>query len=219
MQLNPLRLRFHQLLWFTFGFVVLLLCVRVYLTGSMERVFLIWNIFLAWIPYALSRRFVMNPERRPVWLLLIWWLFFPNALYIVTDLIHVHESELVPAWFDVVLIFASGWLGLQLAFASFHRVECWLRFHLKPVQTHAVLLWILLTSSFGVYLGRFDRYNSWDIVTNPIGLLMQVTHYVIHPLRNRETWGITALLAILYFIVYAYQWYWKEKRDHEDPVV
>src|SRR5687768_5018671 len=108
-----------------------------------------------------------------------WLLFFPNALYIVTDLVHLQADTNVPWWYDSMLVFCCSFVGLILAFVSLNRVEAYLKtFFSKKCVTLAMAA-ILFTASFGVYLGRFQRWNSWDIINNPLGLGIDILYYMI----------------------------------------
>lgn len=195
---------FEKLLLGWFVFIACLIACRIYFSGSLLFVFLIWNIFLAWVPFFISSR--LNHTAAKKWkqyvLFFTWLLFFPNSLYIITDLIHISHETDVPKWFDAILIFSSSIVGLQLAFVSLYRVEKFLH-AIAGKRMVAVLLPVILSlGSFGVYLGRFLRWNSWDIISNPVPLLVSVTERILYPFHHLQTWGITIILTALFYLMY-----------------
>ena len=134
--------------------------------------FLVWNLALAWIP--LLAALVLVRARSP---LLqgasgaLWLLFLPNAPYLVTDLVHLRSRAAVPLWFDVLLFSAFALAGCALAWASLEMVHGRLAASLGRIRAAAVVPGVLLLTGFGVYLGRFLRWNSWDVFAEPAALL------------------------------------------------
>jgi uncharacterized membrane protein len=171
----------------------------------MLYLFLVWNIFLAWLPFIISSFFIKLKDKikwKSAMVFFCWLAFFPNALYIVTDLIHIQHESPVPKWFDALLLFSSAVLGLLFAFISLYRVE---RFLKKSVnrKIQAILVpGILFLGSFGVYLGRFLRWNSWDIISNPFQLLLSIGYRVISPFDHIQTWGITLIFSVFFYLLY-----------------
>lgn len=192
---------FAQWLCYCFAFIGILIAARIIYSGNTLYLFLIWNLFLAWIPYAISLYFKRNEKQpKPIQALLFisWLLFFPNALYIVTDIIHVKETEAAPVWFDAILLFLASFAGLALAFASIKNVENILSQYFQKKFISAIVILLLFVGSFGVYLGRFQRWNSWDIVHNPMMLASDIAHRFTSPFNHTKTWGVTFLLTGLY---------------------
>jgi uncharacterized membrane protein len=190
-------------------FVATLLVFRIMYANNLHYAFLLWNLFLAWIPFQLSVFLTTTQLKNRLFkyfFLSGWLLFFPNALYIITDLIHLEHSRAdIPVWFDAVLLFASSVAGLIMAFISLYQVEMYLRKNMKSKHVKKFVIASLFAGSFGVYLGRFLRWNSWDIITNPLSLLMQIAHQMFMPLQHYRTWAVTivftGLFALLYFTI------------------
>ncbi|MEO5942678.1 MAG: DUF1361 domain-containing protein [Ferruginibacter sp.] len=196
---------FDRLLLAFLVFIGLLIAFRIYFTGSIMHLFLSWNIFLAWIPYMLSKYFSAikgKAKWKQVSLFACWLLFFPNALYIVTDLIHIEDNTDIPVWYDAVLLFASSFIGIIMAFVSLRKAEIFLNSVLPKKIVYFLVPLILFTASFGVYLGRFQRWNSWDVIKNPIGLAMDIAGNFISPIQNYKTWAITILFTAVFSLVY-----------------
>jgi uncharacterized membrane protein len=191
------------------AFIAAMILCRMLYSGSYRFIFLLWNLFLAWVPFRLSLlldKCTLLKNWKTVLLLCCWLLFFPNALYVVTDLIHLQEETGIPVWYDVLLLFTAALTGLLYAFASLYKVEKFLHTHLKSATlAEQLAMLFIFAGSFGVYLGRFDRWNSWDIVTYPHYLLSDVARYFISPLHNYRIWLITiiftAFFSLLYFAI------------------
>ena len=164
-----------------------------------------WNIFLAWIPYILSGYFEQY-KRKEKWkqffLFGSWLIFFPNALYIVTDLVHLQSESNMPWWYDVLLVFASSFIGIVLAFISLRKAEFYLQSVFSKQAVTACIAGILFLGSFGVYLGRFQRWNSWDVLNNPIALGMDIFSKIINPVDNYKVWAITILFTAVFSMLY-----------------
>jgi uncharacterized membrane protein len=198
------KLSLNSILFLFFGFIICLIAARAYFTNSLLYVFLIWNIFLAFVPYWISKLFLKNGYNN--WLnaslFFVWLLFFPNAFYIITDLIHLQRKTNIPIWYDAIIIFSSATLGLLLAFISLFKVEEFLQLKLGNRKTQIAIPFLLFLAAFGVYLGRFLRWNSWDIIQNPLGLASSIAQRFIFPFEHLRTWGLTIILFSLFYILY-----------------
>ena len=103
-----------------------------------------------------------------------WFFFFQNAPYIVTDLVHWKNRAPVPKWFDLLMIMSFAWTGLFLGYLSLYLMqELVRRWKGRNWSWHFVIAMLAL-SSFAIYLGRFQRWNSWDIIARPLGLMNDV---------------------------------------------
>ena len=174
--------------------------------------FLVWNLTLAWVPLLLAL-FVYDRSRRGTPLLglalplTLWLLFLPNAPYIVTDFVHLSASSRAPLWFDGVELSAYSWTGMLLGFVSLYLVHAVARHRLGAVAGWAGVLAVLALISAGVYLGRVERWNSWDLVIRPGTRLAQIhTRLAGDPASLSRALGLTlamaVLLALAYFVFY-----------------
>lgn len=183
-----------------------MLIMRIMYANNLRYIFLMWNLFLAWIPFQLGLVLSANTQykRWMQWILLAGWLiFFPNALYIITDLIHLENSgNDAPVWFDALLLFTSSITGLMMAFISLYQVEKFIRKNITIKHANKIIAGSIFLGSFGVYLGRFLRWNSWDIVANPVSLLLEVLARFTNPVMHYRTWMITVLLTCLFSLLY-----------------
>jgi uncharacterized membrane protein len=177
---------------------------RLDLWGTTNLLYLIWNLFLAWIPYIISLYFIKKDMlvNRFVVFFIFWLLFFPNAPYLVTDVLHIVSSLPPLLWYDSLLLFFFGWIGLILGMLSLFQIHQYLRIHMSRFFSELIILAICFVSSFGVYLGRFERWNSWDIFINPFHLIKDsffISTALIHP-------G-TQFIFIFIFTVFIYSSY------------
>ncbi|WP_394349790.1 DUF1361 domain-containing protein [Ginsengibacter hankyongi] len=165
--------------------------------------FFVWNLFLAVIPCMLSSSLIQSRKKKLHWIIFIAWiLFFPNALYIITDLVHLRERNNIPLWFDVILIFSAAINGLIMAFISLYQVELFLQLKFNNKKTNLILYSCLLISFFGIYIGRFLRWNSWDIFFSPFKFLFEIIQPFINPLQHPRTWGVTIIFFLFFGIFY-----------------
>lgn len=182
---------------------------RVY-TGEPTYANLVWNLTLAWIPLLLAL-FVYDAARRgrPRWVVLAggaaWLLFFPNAPYLITDFQLLRDWQAAPVWYDVALLSTAAWTGLTLGFASLYLMHVVARRVVSPLLVWVGVGGVLALTSFGIYLGRFERWNSWDVVSRPGPLLSSIAERVSHP--DPRTAGVTlvftAFLALAYCVFYS----------------
>ncbi len=168
--------------------------------GIPTFLFLVWNLILAWIPYLLSLglapMYRWSRSRILICLILVAWLvFFPNAPYILTDLLHLKSRHPMPFWYDLMLIVSYAWTGLLLGFVSLMEAQYFLGELLPARLVRTLTFCAILLGSFGIYIGRFQRWNSWDIITNPFGLTRDIAHAILHPFAHASTLGIAVVLA------------------------
>src|SRR5687768_15042246 len=151
--------------------------IRIMLSGSTDYVFLIWNLFLAWIPLGMAYFVSFAKKRRYVLITVplaatLWLLFLPNAPYILTDLQHLsYPYGGVPVWFDMLLINWFAWTGLLLGIFSLFLMHDIVRRMIGRWAGWFFVLSVSLLSGLGIYLGRFLRWNSWDLLFRPLELL------------------------------------------------
>jgi len=186
-------------------FCFTLSALRYYVTGTRTYHFLNWNLFLAFIPWFISSVIVLyrvNNKSALFVLAFSWLLFFPNSPYILTDLFHLHKGTAAPMWFDLVLILSFAWTGLLYGFSSLLDMERIFTPYIKKIVIGIITSVFLFLSCFGVYLGRYLRWNSWDIIANPIALFYDIGDRFLHPFQHSRTWGMTLFLGILLNMMY-----------------
>ncbi|PWH81791.1 DUF1361 domain-containing protein [Algibacter marinivivus] len=180
-------------------FSIILLMIRMKLTHNFFYLFLVWNLFLAVIPFAISTYLVSLPKLNKLWLVLcfgVWLLFLPNAPYIITDLLHLKISPTHLLWLDILVVMSFALNGLLLFYLSIIDMKSILQTFLSKKKVNYLITTILFLTGFGVYLGRFLRYNSWGILSNPKYLFVDIINIVIKPFANQEAWLFTILFGL-----------------------
>jgi uncharacterized membrane protein len=168
----------------------------------------VWNLFLAWVPFvsALALWHFSHYGRQTLLLLLLfficWLVFFPNSPYLVTDFLHLTQRQNVPLWYDLLLIFSFAWNGLILGFTSLWIVQQVIIKMFGRWISWLVVTFTLAISGFGIYLGRFLRWNSWDILTDPYGLAADIYVRLTKPLAHPQTLAVTILFSGFLTIAY-----------------
>ena len=181
---------------------VALIAVRAGLTWRGQHLFLVWNLFLAWIPVALALWLEEKDRRSPrnwrFWsAAFVWLMFFPNAPYILTDLSHLKPIIQSRWWTDLILILFFALIGLVLAFISLHRMQGIVARRHGRFAGWVFAAGITFLSGFGVYLGRFERWNSWDVVVRPFAMIADSLHWL-----HRYSVKFTILFGIFMFTAY-----------------
>lgn len=202
-----------RLLALSMLFSCLLVSIRMIHTGRSNYVFLIWNLFLAYVPYFITACL----ERRSQWvthkplftlLFLVWLVCIPNSFYIITDLYHLSDNHgggglrQAPQWLDLAMILSFAWNGLLLGVLSVRQMEKVLHPFLPARHELFFLYPIMWLNALGVYIGRYLRYNSWDVITDPFRLFADIARIIIHPLRNQYAWDMIFTFSILMTLMY-----------------
>jgi len=181
---------------------------RVVYSGSYNYSNLLWNLFLAWLPYCFSviasSFYGLNPKR---WGLIfvfvvLWLIFFPNAPYIVTDFYYLDPRPPIPLWFDISLIAIFAFTGCFLAIASLRMIHLMIDKSLGKIVGWLFALFSLGLASLGVYLGRFGRFNSWDILLHPKSLMHEIVVNLFNPLDNLGFLGFTIMFTSILLVFY-----------------
>lgn len=174
---------------------------RYWRTGDLVFLFLVWNLFLAWIPLA-TAGFAAALPNRPIAQAICgaWWLlFFPNAPYLVTDLMHLSYLGGRLLWFDTLMFATFALTGLVVGYVSLRLMQGIVARYLGVVGSWVFVVGALLLSSYGIYIGRFLRWNSWDLFVSPLSLARDMAG----SLFELRTIAVTFSLAVLFIGTYA----------------
>ena len=115
----------------------------------------------------------------------------------LTDFIHVQPTGQINMMYDIVMVSSLVLVGFILGFTSLWLVHRRLLASLDARLAHGMVALVLLLSSFAIYLGRELRWSSWDVVTNPSGLVLNISDRVVDPLGNQHSLNITGLFFVL----------------------
>lgn len=204
----------------------LLLCLvlgltRVAIAGNSDYLFMPWNIFLALIPLILASKFE-NHSGMKLWLLAFFWLLFlPNSFYVVTDIIHLNSPQVAlenirgPYYtyddvghlsivYDALYLFTCSVVSFVYGLESIRLFKNKFR---KIFTKSYLKLFLGLTfflSGIAIYLGRYVRLNSWDIVVRPWKIFMDIINLFIHPTTYAKEWlvvlSFSFVIAMMYYI-------------------
>jgi uncharacterized membrane protein len=214
--MNPKLLAWHKFLLRHYFYPLLLsslmacsfLLFRVLYSHTYNYSNLLWNLFLAWLPYTFSviaASFYQTSSKRWGFILLFiifWLVFFPNAPYIVTDFYYLDPRPPIPLWFDISLIAIFAFTGCFLAIASLRIIHLMIDKSLGKIVGWLFALFSLGLASLGVYLGRFGRYNSWDILLAPKSLIKELVTNLFNPLDNLGFLGFTVMFTSILLVFY-----------------
>jgi uncharacterized membrane protein len=201
--------------WLVSVIAITLLLLRVKITNSTYLLFLIWNFFLAYIPYFLSSNIYKNffnksKKTQNSLYGLVWLLFIPNSFYILTDFTHLHFKTTFQFSLDMLIISSFSFVGFYVGLLSIHTIRQLVIAKYGNTKGNVFILTISFLSAFGIYLGRVLRFNSWDIISKPI----QLAYTSIYALFSLETIIYTLQLGTIILISYILFYYWKQNKDN-----
>ena len=191
---------------------VILLIIRIVASDSFRYGFMFWNLFLAFIPLLLAWGLVYRIKRfgwlkwQQIGLFILWLVFLPNSFYMVTDLVHLRPNFEADLLFDITVLMSFIVAGLAFGIMSVVLIHREISKRLAEKQAYGLIGLIILASSFAVCLGRYTRWNTWDIILQPAGLLFDVSDRFINPVTHLQTYQTTATLFLLLFGTYIVVW-------------
>jgi len=180
---------------------LVLLLIRVKVTHSFFLLFLIWNLILAVIPYIISNFIkidfsIKKYNFQNLFFIVSWLLFLPNTFYLITDFVHLNHNNLMQFCFDFMLLSSFTIAGFHFGILSISTIHQQIEFSYSKKISNLFIVTISYLCAFGIYLGRILRFNSWDIITNPINLINSITDCLF----ILDTWNFTLQLGTLIFL-------------------
>ncbi len=186
-------------------FFVCLVGTRLLYAQTLHKVFLIWNLFLAWVP--LIALLPLTQKRHPlvkIALLVIWFIFLPNTLYTITDLQHIgYSSNFILYWMDIFLLFGIAVLGTWLGLVALESAEKKVRTIYGLRESQGLRAVAILLIGFGIYLGRFPRLNSWYIFMDPLSVWKTVIESFEQIFNNHSYLFFVCMFSLFYGVLYA----------------
>ena len=220
--MNILKLLFHRetrapmaALSLATAMTVGIIVARMLFTNNLRYAFLIWNLFLAWLPVifamvAREKYREAKPSERLGWSFLglgtAWLLFLPNAPYICTDLVHLTSHYFPHFWVDFTIILSCAFIGLVLGFISLYLMHSVVAQRYGHATGWLFVIGVAGLSSFGIYLGRFVRLNSWDVIAQPGKLYHSISDVAFgqaHPHQFAFLALFATFLLMAYVMLYA----------------
>lgn len=188
--------------------------LRVLGTDNTQYWFLFWNLLLAWVPVLWAWLLVRNLKGRswkeplPMALTALWLSFLPNSFYLMSDLIHLQNTGDIGMLFDTVLFLSCIWNGVVAGMLSIFWVHRAILKRRPSYFATRLIVLILALTSFAIYLGRSLRWNTWDLLVNPAGLLFDISERFINPLEHPQLFVTTltffALLGSMYLVIWKF---------------
>ena len=202
---------------------IALVVARVAYSDSDRHTSLIWNLFLAWIPFILAYMAHAISWRR-IWLYLVipiiavlWLIFFPNAPYMLTDLQDLaRRAADAPLWYDVIIVVWCSWTAMLLGVVSLYLMQNIIQRTFGRFTGWVFVFIISALSSFGIYIGRFVRLNSWDILQDPAEAAMDILGVIIDPSRRLAAFTLlyTFFFLFVYLLLYSFSHMLQEQNIH-----
>lgn len=204
---------FKQLIYTFALFSVVLLTYRIIKSEGLSYIFLVWNLFLAFIPWWISdylkRQKKLTYIHLPI--VLLWLLFLPNAPYILTDLFHLKPRPDLPLWYDLILVLSFALTGMMVFFKSLKDMLALLNNQVGEFYVAMITPLLFWLVSYGLYLGRYLRFNSWDVV-HPFTLLKASFGILF----EKDTIGFTSIFAVFMWFLYVII---TRFNQHERPII
>jgi uncharacterized membrane protein len=191
---------------------VALLLARITSSDSMRYIFLLWNLVLAIIPVFIAAYLVDRVKKfgwirwQQILLSILFIGFLPNSFYLITDFVHLRETNEASLIYDVIMLASFMWSGLVLGYLSVYLIHSQLKKRLSENKALGVVIAIFFAVSFAIYLGRYTRWNTWDLLMQPAGLLFDVSDRFVNPEVHSDTYMTTGILFLiitaLYLVIY-----------------
>lgn len=190
---------------------VFMIAVRRHYSGHWSHLLLVWNLLLAWIPLPLAyAAYHLHISRARRGLLLVacalaWFVFFPNAPYITTDFVHLKQESQLMMWLDIIGIASFAWVGLCVGSCSLYLMHEIVRHRLGGVAGWVFVLGLFAATSVGTFLGRFQRWNSWDVLHRPFQLFADLFDFskYLDPVGRVYLMMMFLFLVLTYSVLYA----------------
>jgi uncharacterized membrane protein len=192
---------------------VLLFLLRLIGSDSFRYWFMLWNLALAWtapfIAWLLIERLKRASWRHwsNIALTVLWIGFLPNSFYMVSDLIHVRPTGEVSIIFDAVLFSSFIFNGFVAGYIGSYFVHRELIRRRGEMKAYAMIIGVFALASYAIYLGRVLRWNTWDAIFHPAGLIFDVSDNILNPLAHPQAFVVTLsfTLLITVFYLFAYE--------------
>ena len=191
---------------------VLFIFIEALLDNTNQMLFMIFNLFLAWVPLLIAFLLHNYLKKKPwtstlgIFLFITWLCFLPNSFYLVSDSVHLIDFNSPDILVSIVVFFLMAINGLIVGLCSIYLINIELNKRLKRNSSIFALMLIFLVCGFAVYLGRFLRFNSWDVITNPISLIFDVSNPIfdVHTQKNAitTTIGFFGIIGTSYLILW-----------------
>jgi uncharacterized membrane protein len=185
------------------GFCLACQMWRMCATQSTAYLFLSWNLVLAWVPVFFALKFRQsNGSYLTKLYFLCWLIFFPNAPYIITDLLHLKPRNDFPFWFDSILFYSYALTGVMLGIVSALIIFKGFRNLMNRTLGRILIGAVMILSGYGIYIGRYLRFNSWNVINCPFEILTDAFERLSHPAEHMRTYGLMIMTGTLLYLMF-----------------
>lgn len=202
------KIKIPKSIIYLFSLALVLNILRVFLFGNTAFLYILWNILLAFLPFFISSVLLLKTNKeniiKPFFIIgfILWFIFLPNAPYVITDFIHLGRIHSVPVMYDIFLLFTSAAVSLLMGLYSLLHMEKILLLKFSKKVTNIIILIIIFCTSFGVYLGRYFRFNSWDLFTSHRSLISTIWDIFTTGNNYINVYSYTILFFFFIYISY-----------------
>jgi uncharacterized membrane protein len=202
------KIKIPKQIAFLLALAIVLNIIKIFLFHTTSSVYMFWNIFLAFVPFFISSVLLVSTNKnniiKPFFIIgfILWFLFLPNAPYVMTDFIHLGRIRAVPIMYDIFFFFSSAYVSLLMGLYSLHHIEKILLLKFSKKVINIIIPVIILFASFGIYLGRFLRFNSWDLFTSHSSLLATIWDIFTKGNTYINVYAYTLLFFAFIYTVY-----------------
>lgn len=202
------RIKIPRQILILLALAIVLNILRIFIFKTTSSLYMLWNIFLAFIPFFISSILLLHTNKgnftKPFFIIgfIFWFAFLPNAPYVVTDFIHLNRISIVPPMYDIFFFFSSAYVSLLVGLYSISHMEKILLLKFKQKITNIIIPIIILFASFGMYLGRFLRFNSWDLIFSHKFLISSTWNVFLRPHSVTNVYTYTILFFFFVYISY-----------------
>ena len=200
------KIKIPKSILYLLGLAILLNLLRILIFKNKTFVYMFWNIFLAFIPFFISSILILNTNKnniiKPFFILgfILWLLFLPNAPYVLTDFIHLGRIYGIPVMFDIFVLFSTAYVSLLMGLYSLRDMEKMILLKFSKMATNIIIGIVILFASFGMYLGRFLRFNSWDLFVSRSSLFSNIWRILTQTNSYLNVYFYTLLFFVFIYV-------------------
>lgn len=179
---------------------------------NLDFDFLSINLLLAWLPLVFAIRLtkILRAKRWSSWegmlFSFLWLVFLPNSFYMISDFIHLQTVPAANALYDTLVLTSFVYTGVIIGFSSMVLLHMHLQRRFKGSTASFFVGLTLFICSVAIYFGRDLRWNSWDVLTNPGGLLVDISdriqHLTAYPEMMVSIAAFFVLLCSIYYLIW-----------------
>lgn len=190
--------------------------------GNIKNIYMIWNILFAWIPleisYFLKKALISKNKKKYsngliILLGLIWFILYPNAPYIITELTHLNVNKYfqiinvgekkfvfsndLGIWIDFFYIFMGVWISTIISFVSLYINKQIIMQKYNNLFSWIFVFMVSIFSGFNIYLSRFENFRSWNLIISPYKTLVLIFKNI-----NKLTFEFSMIFGGIIIIMY-----------------